>query len=169
MPPSWDELIHPTERTNLKRRLHRVWTSDLSLDEVVDEMAVCLRCRFKPGTMYGCGACRGNPDKMPACQCGGSGWPKPCDLCGGSGVMPGMSLHSVSLMAIAMKLPTERQCESYIPTEAEIRLACAKIRMGWTTTQMEAALRGTMNSAGDNGDAGDHLPEEEPRRRRVDR
>lgn len=150
MQPFWGEIITSTERTNLKRRLHRVWSSDLALDEILDEMAICLRCRHKPGTAYRCDVCRGDPEKTRGCQCGGTGWPKPCELCAASGVMVGMTLEDILTIAADMGLPPERECESYIPTEAEIRIAKARIRLGHSDAQREAAMRGTISSGGDN-------------------
>lgn len=130
---SWDDSLRPKERANLIRRLHRVWVADLTLEEVCDEMASCLRClREKPGQM--------------ACGDGTS----PCDLCGGGGVMGWLTPEIVSAMARDVGLPSARPESSYCPDKAAIRLACAKLRMGWSNAQIEASLRGTIPSGGSN-------------------
>jgi len=130
MSRSWDDNLRPKERANLIRRLHRVWVADLSLEEVCDEMTSCLRCvRENPGRMEG---------------------GVTCDLCGGSGIMGGFTADLVAAMARDVGLPLERPEASYCPDEAAIRLAKVKLRQKWTNAQVEASLRGTIPSGGDN-------------------
>lgn len=147
MPPSLDDLT-AKERSNLKRRLHRVWSSDLTIEEVVGEMAVCLRCRDRPGFEFVAGESRA------------------CSLCAGTGVMAGVTAEIVACLALEVGLPEERASEFYIPDAAEIRLTCAKIRMGWTTAQRDAALRGTMHVDAGGGDGVDDHDPKRPRDRR---
>lgn len=130
MSRSWDDNLRPKERANLIRRLHRVWVADLTLEEVCDEMTSCLRClRDKPGQMEG---------------------GVTCDLCGGSGIMGGFTTELVAAMARDVGLPLARPESSYCPDESAIRLAKVKLRQKWTNAQVEASLRGTIPSGGDN-------------------
>lgn len=133
MQRSWGECLRTNERANLIRRLHRVWVADLSPEEVCDEMMSCPRClRDRPGKMEG---------------------GVTCDLCGGAGIMGGFTTEIVSEMARDVGLPPVRPESAhcpYCPDEAEIRLATAKLRQRWTNAQVEASLRGTIPSGGDN-------------------
>ena len=122
MPQCWDELLNPKERSNLIRRLRWAWGSDLTLEEVVDEMACCLRCAGTPGRLVVNGASL------------------PCPLCDASGVLAGVTMQFVVTMARRLELPEERECQGYMPSEAEIRLATARIRLG----QHDHRRHGTM-------------------------
>ncbi len=156
MPRSWDDGLSPRERANLVRRLRRIWTQDLLRDELADEMSSCIRCWRKPGTSFECRGCGGNPEIAKTCGCGGSGRPQKCLICNGTGIMPGWSLDAVLALAAELGLSEQDRGgnSAYLPTEEQIRLAKAKLKMRWTPTQIEASLRGTLNSGGDNGDGG---------------
>jgi len=129
MPRSWDDGLTPRERANLVRRLRRVWSLDVPLDEIPDEMASCLRCWRKPGTEFQCRGCGGDPEIARVCGCGGSGKPQPCGLCGASGLTSGWTVEVVVALARELGLPDERTAVGYLPTEAEIRLQKARIRL----------------------------------------
>lgn len=150
MPRSWDDGLSPRERANVVRRLRRVWMLDLLLDELPDEMASCLRCWRKPGTMFRCAGCSGDPEVARRCACGGSGDPAPCDLCGGAGVMAGWTVEVVVALAEKLGLPAERPDIGYLPTEEDIRLAKARLRLRAPVTRIEEALRGRIPSEGDS-------------------
>lgn len=128
MSPTWDDGLDPKERANLVRRLHRVWGSAIPMDEVVGEMAGCLRCD-------------GAPQEVA------------CGLCDGRGVLGWFTEDIVIAMALDAGLPRDRP-QVYCPNEAEIASAAAKIRLGWTRAQVEASLRGIMPSGGANERAG---------------
>lgn len=154
MPRSWDDGLSPKERANVVRRLRAVWALDLSLDELPDEMALCLRCWRKPGTAFRCPGCGGNPEIAKTCACGGGGMPEQCDLCGGSGLMSGWSVETVVALALELGLPADRPDVGYLPTEDEIRLAKAKMRLRRPDCPSDLSQPGRMNSEGDNGGGG---------------
>ena len=140
MQPSWDDGLAATVAASVTRRLRLAWRSEMTMDEVVSEVAACPRCA-------------------------GTGETAMCGLCEGTGALRGVTTAVVIGMAKAAGLPEDRSLPPpHCPDEAAIRLACAKIRAGWSPRQVDAALRGIMPCGGDNasGTSEDRSPPRRP-------
>lgn len=53
-----------------------------------------------------------------------------------------MPLEALLAYAATLGLSDRVEPDVYVPTEAEIRMAAARIRMGWTQAEREARLGG---------------------------
>jgi hypothetical protein len=52
----------------------------------------------------------------------------------------GLTAEGLVAAAALLGLPERAEPEIYLPTPAQIRIECAKIRMGWTPAEREARL-----------------------------
>ena len=75
---------------NQKRALRKMWSGDLTLEEIQDDL--------------------------------------------------GITPEQLAEAAASLDLPAERPPAAYMPTEDEIRIACAALRMNWTPAERESRL-----------------------------
>jgi hypothetical protein len=120
-----DELLRSKVGANIKRSLRRLWAGDIEFDDLLD-----------------------------AVQPTAEGVQKAIDTLRAEGVTVHanvatvvdemrLSPDAVSAMAEEMGLGERVEPECYLPTPEEIRLATARLRSGWTPSELESRLGGS--------------------------
>ena len=119
-----DELLRSKVGANIKRSLRRLWAGDIEFDDLLD-----------------------------AVQPTAEGVQKAIDTMRSEGVSIDadvdalvqemrLSPDAVAAMAAEMGLGERVEPECYLPTPEEIRLATARLRSGWTQSELDSRLGG---------------------------